>query len=372
MPNQDRSGLSRRAWLAAAAGTAATGLAMTRLDAVKATGPQEEAVQPQDPTRVPGRFVSEVGQRAPGEQRAAPGANSGALKLVSHAAAGITGHHHSLRSSLRAAPRGGSGDRAGRARAAGARDGRTAHGLSHARPPEVSAGLPHLLHRSVRATAAGAYSRDRMPVSITPQQLDGLLSTSEWTGVMLSTILREVGVRPGAELDPGRGQGRRGDGAQRAPGQGDGRRDARLRPERRSHPPGTGVSGASAAPGLGGQRDGEVAAADRGDRPPDHDPRRDIALHRSAQGRHGAAIQLRHGCEVDHHLPVIPLRSSRTRLVGDRGAGLDGTGAHHPGRGQRRRWAVLGRMRCFSRRSFPCRRCVSAISGTGTAARRSS
>jgi len=44
----------------------------------------------------------------------------------------------------------------------------------------------------------GVYNRDRMPTDVTPQALDGLLSTSEWSGVMLSTILREVGVRPGA------------------------------------------------------------------------------------------------------------------------------------------------------------------------------
>jgi sulfane dehydrogenase subunit SoxC len=44
----------------------------------------------------------------------------------------------------------------------------------------------------------GAYNRERMPTEITPQALDGLLSTSEWTGVMLSTVLREVGVQDGA------------------------------------------------------------------------------------------------------------------------------------------------------------------------------
>ena len=37
-----------------------------------------------------------------------------------------------------------------------------------------------------------------MPTEVTVQALDGLLSTSEWTGVAVSTILREVGVRPGA------------------------------------------------------------------------------------------------------------------------------------------------------------------------------
>ena len=43
-----------------------------------------------------------------------------------------------------------------------------------------------------------AYAPDNMPTEITVQALDGLLSTSEWTGVPLATVLREVGVRPGA------------------------------------------------------------------------------------------------------------------------------------------------------------------------------
>jgi sulfane dehydrogenase subunit SoxC len=44
----------------------------------------------------------------------------------------------------------------------------------------------------------GIYSRERMPTEITVQQIDGLISTSEWTGVPLAWVLREVGVRPGA------------------------------------------------------------------------------------------------------------------------------------------------------------------------------
>ena len=44
----------------------------------------------------------------------------------------------------------------------------------------------------------GAYNPNGMRTELSVQQLDGLLSTSEWTGVMLSTILREVGVQPGA------------------------------------------------------------------------------------------------------------------------------------------------------------------------------
>jgi sulfane dehydrogenase subunit SoxC len=44
----------------------------------------------------------------------------------------------------------------------------------------------------------GVYNRTRMPTEVTVQAMDGLLSTSEWTGVPVSTILREVGVRRGA------------------------------------------------------------------------------------------------------------------------------------------------------------------------------
>jgi len=39
--------------------------------------------------------------------------------------------------------------------------------------------------------------RDIRP-DLTPQLVDGLTSTSEWTGVLLSTLFRDVGVKPGA------------------------------------------------------------------------------------------------------------------------------------------------------------------------------
>ena len=48
----------------------------------------------------------------------------------------------------------------------------------------------------------GVYNATRMPTRITPEQLDGLLSTSEWTGVPVATLLREVGVRGGASWSP--------------------------------------------------------------------------------------------------------------------------------------------------------------------------
>jgi sulfane dehydrogenase subunit SoxC len=43
-----------------------------------------------------------------------------------------------------------------------------------------------------------AYRRDAADLDVTPQQIDGLTSTSEWTGVPLSTLFREVGASPKA------------------------------------------------------------------------------------------------------------------------------------------------------------------------------
>jgi len=44
----------------------------------------------------------------------------------------------------------------------------------------------------------GAGYNPDAPGTLTPQVIDGLLSTSEWVGVPLATLLHEVGVRPGA------------------------------------------------------------------------------------------------------------------------------------------------------------------------------
>lgn len=42
------------------------------------------------------------------------------------------------------------------------------------------------------------YFKKDITEAVTPQRMDGLISTSEWTGVMLSTLFREVGIKPGA------------------------------------------------------------------------------------------------------------------------------------------------------------------------------
>ncbi len=43
------------------------------------------------------------------------------------------------------------------------------------------------------------YLRPQIRPDLTPQQIDGLTSTSEWTGVRLATLFREVGVKPDAK-----------------------------------------------------------------------------------------------------------------------------------------------------------------------------
>lgn len=44
-----------------------------------------------------------------------------------------------------------------------------------------------------------AYRKDDISPDLTPQQIDGLTSTSEWTGVPVATLFREVGASPKAE-----------------------------------------------------------------------------------------------------------------------------------------------------------------------------
>ncbi|MYA65369.1 MAG: sulfite dehydrogenase [Gemmatimonadetes bacterium] len=191
-----RPRLSRRAWFAAASGTAATGLVMTRWDALKATL-QDPSTPPPDPTRVPGRFVSEVGSRAPGEQ---PRRLVRSLALSSSSRTPLQDLHGTITPSDLHFER----HHAGVPEIAAEHHELLVHGMVERpmvfrmadlrRYPQTS----RICFIECSGNGGGAYNRERMPAAITPQQLDGLVSTSEWAGVMLSTILREVGVRPGA------------------------------------------------------------------------------------------------------------------------------------------------------------------------------
>ena len=196
MSSHDRSKLSRRAWLATTSGVVAAGLVRSQSDAIKLVA-QEAPAQSVDPTKVPGRFVSDIGQRAPAEQprrllRTEALSSSSRTPLadlmgtITPADLHFERHH------------------------AGVPDIQydnhevLVHGMVDrpmvfrmadlVRYPQVS--RIHFLECS--GNGGGVYNRERMPTDITVQALDGLLSTSEWTGVPVSTILREVGVQSGA------------------------------------------------------------------------------------------------------------------------------------------------------------------------------
>ena len=206
-PTTKRPNLSRRAWLATASGTAATGMVMTRWDALKATTPASSAASSSaarqtpaasaDPTKIPGRFVSEVGRRATGEQ---PERLVRTLALSSSSRTPL----QDLQGTITPSDLHFERHHAGIPEIAAEEHELLVHGMVERpmvfrmadlrRYPQLS----RICFVECSGNGGGAYNRSRMPTTITPQQLDGLLSTSEWTGVMLSTILREVGVRSGA------------------------------------------------------------------------------------------------------------------------------------------------------------------------------
>jgi sulfane dehydrogenase subunit SoxC len=196
MPEKNGPRISRRAWITTASGVVAAGLIKTQADAMRLVA-QEAPLQTPDPTKVPGRFTSEVGRRATGEQprrlartQALSSSSQSPLQdlmgIITPADLHFERHH------------------AGIPEIAKESHELLVHGMVE-RPmvfrmadierfPRVS----RLYFIECSGNGGGAYSRDRMPTEITVQALDGLLSTSEWTGVPLATILREVGVRRGA------------------------------------------------------------------------------------------------------------------------------------------------------------------------------
>ncbi|HIA73546.1 MAG TPA: sulfite dehydrogenase [Gemmatimonadetes bacterium] len=196
MAKKDKPPLSRRAWITATSGVIAAGLIKTQADAVKLVA-QEVSTAAQDPTKVPGRLTSEIGQRAPAEQprrlvRAPTLSSSSRTPLqdlcgiITPADLHFERHHAGIPNIVQEEHE------------------LLIHGMVERpmvfrmadlkRYPQTS----RIRFVECSGNGGGAYNRDRMPTEVTPQSLDGLLSTSEWTGVLLSTILREVGVRNGA------------------------------------------------------------------------------------------------------------------------------------------------------------------------------
>ena len=184
--------ISRRALLAGAAG--ALGSGALRRAGLDQTPDQSPRVASPDPTKVPGQPTSDLGQRSPFERpRRIPSGNGQGISLtplqdlcgiVTPADLHFERHH------------------AGVPTIDPHRYKLLIHGMVE-RPmvfdlatlrrfPAVSA-----LH-FLECSGNGFASYRRIQPALSPQLVDGLTSTSEWTGVPLATLFREVGVKRGA------------------------------------------------------------------------------------------------------------------------------------------------------------------------------
>lgn len=193
----ERPKVSRRAWLTTTTGAVvAAGLVKTQLDAVDLSAQQVAAA---DPTKVMGKNPSEVGTRSrfetpkrflrPTDNK--PNASSRSPiayfdGIITPSDLHFERHH------------------------AGVPDidpenyELVIHGMVE-RPMVFRLAdlkrypsLSRIYFLECSGNGGGSFNMTRMPTEVSPQQMDGLLSTSEWTGVPLSTLLREVGVKPGA------------------------------------------------------------------------------------------------------------------------------------------------------------------------------
>ena len=136
---------------------------------------------------------------------------------------------------------------------------------------------------------------------MTPQDVDGMTSNAEWTGVLVSTLLSEVGVNSAAKWVLAEG----GDAAllsrsipmEKMLG------DALVAYAQNGEPVRAGewLSRSARAAGLRRQHVHQVAASPQGHHRAEHVARRNGEVHRPAARRHVAPVQLRDGCEVHHH-----------------------------------------------------------------------
>ena len=115
------------------------------------------------------------------------------VRLFAGAARAFRGDHHAERAALRAAPQWGSRHPSSRAPAPHPRTGRASPDLRPRIAVALSTG-PRIHFIECSGNSAGLFAVD--PPQGGAGALHGLLSCSDWTGVPLSTLLDEVGVRP--------------------------------------------------------------------------------------------------------------------------------------------------------------------------------
>lgn len=183
--------LSRRTLLAASGGLIGGAILKTAANAMT-------EFSPTDPTKTIGRGSSAIGKRAPGEQltryvnRPTPSGESmcpiqDLVGIITPSDLHFERHHGGIPTI----------------------EPETYELLIHGmveRPMKFTlADLKRFPQRSricfIECSGNGysGYYKQGITEELSPQRLDGLLSTSEWTGVMLSTLLREVGVKSGAK-----------------------------------------------------------------------------------------------------------------------------------------------------------------------------
>ena len=191
--------LTRRAMLGTSGGLIAGGLLKTKADAISfADNESENTVQDQDPTKVLGRLTSEVGQRAPEEQPRRLVRNPN----VSHSSSSRTPLHQ-LQGIITPADLHFERHHAGIPTIAPDQYELLIHGMVD-RPMKFTLSdlkrfpsVSKLYFIECSGNGGSSYNKNASR-EVDPQQMDGLTSTSEWTGVPLSTLLQEVGVQKGA------------------------------------------------------------------------------------------------------------------------------------------------------------------------------
>jgi sulfane dehydrogenase subunit SoxC len=185
--------LSRRRFIAGAAATAGLAAAAPAHQAPAPASPQA----PEDPTKVPGKLPSELGERSPFERP---------RRLVNRAA--LSGDSETplqdLEGIITPADLHFERHHAGIPTLDPARYRLLIHGMVD-RPLTFSLAelkrfpaVTRTCFIECSGNGSRGYHANVMKREATPQWIDGLVSTSEWTGVPLATVFREAGVQPRA------------------------------------------------------------------------------------------------------------------------------------------------------------------------------
>ena len=183
------SSLNRRAFLTGAASLATVTLAKMLASPLQASA--DPPLSSQDPTRIPGRLASPYGVRSSSEQ----------ISRLIKEQRSFTPHQH-LHGIITPSALHFERHHNGIPHIHPAKHKLLIHGLV-ARPMVFSVEelqrFPSTSRQAFIECSGNTGKEWARPKGKTVQATHGLLSTSEWTGVLLSTVLRHVGARPDAQ-----------------------------------------------------------------------------------------------------------------------------------------------------------------------------